>query len=109
MLDGCVYAVGGWEGSYRLDSVERYDPSTNSWSLIEPMKMAVTSPAVIAHEGMLYVTGMQCSFVLSSLKSFIITFFHKQCSIKTSIVLHLRIIYTAYILLKSYYGIKLFN
>lgn len=57
MLDGCVYAVGGWEGSYRLDSVERYDPSTNTWSLIEPMKMAVTSPAVIAHEGMLYVTG----------------------------------------------------
>ncbi|XP_054287348.1 kelch-like protein 12 [Macrosteles quadrilineatus] len=57
MLDGCVYAVGGWEGSFRLDSVERYDPSTNSWNLIEPMKMAVTSPAVIAHEGMLYVTG----------------------------------------------------
>lgn len=57
MLDGFVYAVGGWEGSYRLDSVERYDPSTNSWSLIEPMKLAVTSPAVIAHDGMLYVTG----------------------------------------------------
>lgn len=57
MLDGFVYAVGGWEGSYRLDSVERYDPSTNSWSLIEPMKLAVTSPAVIAHDGVLYVTG----------------------------------------------------
>ena len=25
MLDGCVYAVGGWEGTSRLDSVERYD------------------------------------------------------------------------------------
>lgn len=23
MLDGCVYAVGGWEGRSRLDSVER--------------------------------------------------------------------------------------
>ncbi|XP_075225417.1 kelch-like protein 24 isoform X2 [Lycorma delicatula] len=57
MLDGCVYAVGGWDGAYRLESVERYDPSTNSWSMIEPMKMAITSPAVIAHDGMLYVTG----------------------------------------------------
>lgn len=75
MLDGCVYAVGGWEGSYRLDSVERYDPSTNSWSLIEPMKMAVTSPAVIAHEGMLYVTGMQSSFVRFSLLSHLLSNF----------------------------------
>lgn len=57
MLDGCVYAVGGWEGSFRLDSVERYDPESNSWQMIAPMKMAVTSPAVVAHEGMLYVTG----------------------------------------------------
>ena len=24
MLDGCVYAVGGWEGTSRLDSVERW-------------------------------------------------------------------------------------
>ena len=23
MMDGCVYAVGGWEGKSRLDSVER--------------------------------------------------------------------------------------
>ncbi|KAI5704377.1 hypothetical protein M8J76_013621 [Diaphorina citri] len=57
MLDGFVYAVGGWDGSCRLDSVERYDPTKNEWSYIEPMKLAVTSPAVVAHEGMLYVTG----------------------------------------------------
>nr|CAD7196741.1 unnamed protein product [Timema douglasi] len=57
MLDGSVYAVGGWEGSYRLDCVERYDLDSNSWHFITPMKMAVTSPAVVAHDGMLYVTG----------------------------------------------------
>jgi len=57
MLDGFVYAVGGWEGSSRLDSVERYNPSTNQWNFIPPMKMAVTSPTVVAHEGLLYVTG----------------------------------------------------
>ena len=58
MLDGFVYAVGGWEGASRLDSVERYNPSTNQWTFIPPMKMAVTSPTVVAHEGLLYVTGL---------------------------------------------------
>jgi len=57
MLDGCVYAVGGWEGRSRLDSVERYDPETNSWHFVPPLKMAVTSPAVVAYDGALYVTG----------------------------------------------------
>ncbi len=58
MLDGYIYAVGGWEGSARLDSIERYNPNTNLWSFVAPMKMEVTSPAVVAHDGMLFVTGM---------------------------------------------------
>ena len=57
MLDGCVYAVGGWEGTSRLDSVERFDPDTNKWSDVPSLKMAVTSPAVVANDGALYVTG----------------------------------------------------
>ncbi|KAK9502604.1 hypothetical protein O3M35_011343 [Rhynocoris fuscipes] len=57
ILDGYVYAVGGWEGSFRLDSVERYDPATNTWTLVTPMKTALTSAAVVAADGMLYVTG----------------------------------------------------
>lgn len=57
MLDGCIYAVGGWEGTARLDTVERYNMETNTWSFTAPMKMAVTSPAVVAHDGLLYVTG----------------------------------------------------
>ena len=57
MLDGCVYAVGGWEGTARLDSIERYHRHSNAWTFVAPMKMAVTSPAVVAHDGLLYVTG----------------------------------------------------
>jgi len=56
-VDGCVYAVGGWEGHSRLDSVERYDPDTNTWADVPSLKMAVTSPAVVAYDGALYVTG----------------------------------------------------
>lgn len=58
MLDGFVYAVGGWEGRSRLDSVECYNPHTNTWQFTESVKMAVTSPAVVALDGLLYVTGM---------------------------------------------------
>lgn len=61
MLDGFVYAVGGWEGNFRLHSVERYDPHTNCWQFTESFKMAVTSPAVVALDGLLYVTGRKCS------------------------------------------------
>ncbi|XP_067859642.1 kelch-like protein diablo isoform X1 [Heptranchias perlo] len=57
MLDGFVFAVGGWEGSSRLDSVECYNPQTNTWHFLESMKMAVTSPAVVALHGLLYVAG----------------------------------------------------
>ena len=35
----------------------RYDPETNSWTFVPPLKMAVTSPAVAAYGGALYVTG----------------------------------------------------
>ena len=51
MLDGFVYAVGGWEGSSRLDSVERYNPESNTWHTIPNLRMAVTSPAVVTNEG----------------------------------------------------------
>ena len=51
LLDGFVYAVGGWEGTSRLDSVERYNSETNTWHSIPSLRMAVTSPAVVTHEG----------------------------------------------------------
>ena len=35
----------------------RFDPETNTWSDVPSLKMAVTSPAVVAHDGALYVTG----------------------------------------------------
>ncbi|KAK3091829.1 hypothetical protein FSP39_022975 [Pinctada imbricata] len=57
MLDGYMYAVGGWDGNCRLDSVEQYNLYTNQWCYIANMKMALTSPAVVAVDGCLFVTG----------------------------------------------------
>lgn len=57
MLDCYMYAVGGWDGSKRLDSIEQYSVTTNTWTFVSSMKIALTSPAVAAMEGCLYVTG----------------------------------------------------
>ena len=34
---GRLYAVGGWDGSNRLLSVERYDEGKNQWELVGNM------------------------------------------------------------------------
>lgn len=57
VLDGFLYAVGGWEGVSRLSSVERYDPNTNKWQFVSSMKIALTSPAVVSLNGLMYVAG----------------------------------------------------
>ena len=44
LLDGHIYAIGGWEGSSRLDSVERYEIDSNTWSPIANMKLVRVSP-----------------------------------------------------------------
>jgi N-acetylneuraminic acid mutarotase len=58
LLDGCLYAVGGWDGHSRLASVERYDVRANEWTVLdEGVDAAVTSPAVVAMGRSLYVCG----------------------------------------------------
>ena len=33
-----IYAMGGYDGTVRQNTAERYDPITNQWSLIAPMQ-----------------------------------------------------------------------
>ncbi len=37
VLDGLIYAIGGFSGYGRLKTVERYDTNTNQWTLMAPM------------------------------------------------------------------------
>lgn len=34
MLDGYIYVMGGFDGAVCFNTAERYQPSTNQWSLI---------------------------------------------------------------------------
>ena len=46
VLDGCIYAIGGNDGSTSLNSMERYNPKANKWVLVAPMTMRRSSVAV---------------------------------------------------------------
>lgn len=37
VLNGCVYAVGGFDGSSGLDSVEKYDPGKKTCGFLVPL------------------------------------------------------------------------
>ena len=37
VLNGLLYAVGGYDGASCLNSTERYDPLTNTWTSIAAM------------------------------------------------------------------------
>ena len=56
-LTGNMYAVGGCdESNFRLNSVERYNPSTNTWTFTAPMTTCRSSPCVLTCRA-LYVIG----------------------------------------------------
>ena len=37
VLDGCLYAIGGFDDNAPLPSCERYDPVNDRWQLLTPM------------------------------------------------------------------------
>uniref|UniRef100_A0A4W6E6K8 Kelch-like ECH-associated protein 1a n=1 Tax=Lates calcarifer TaxID=8187 RepID=A0A4W6E6K8_LATCA len=57
VVDGCIYAVGGSQGSTHHNTVERWDPESNRWSFVCPMSVARLGAGVAACGGALYVAG----------------------------------------------------
>ncbi|KAL6105471.1 uncharacterized protein ACO6RY_06995 [Pungitius sinensis] len=57
VVDACIYAVGGSQGSTHHNTVERWDPESNRWSFVCPMSVARLGAGVAACSGVLYVVG----------------------------------------------------
>ncbi|XP_020950823.1 kelch-like protein 17 isoform X3 [Sus scrofa] len=57
MLDGNLYAVGGYDSSSHLATVEKYEPQVNSWTPAASMLSRRSSAGVAVLEGALYVAG----------------------------------------------------
>jgi kelch-like protein 17 (actinfilin) len=56
-LGGKLYAVGGYDGTTPLSSVEVFDPQTNAWTALAPMSTRRILFAMAAVQGKLYAAG----------------------------------------------------
>jgi len=71
VLRGEIYSVGGYDNisNKYLDSVERYQPSTDTWHPVPRMNVPRRSPSVVNYKNRLYVVGgMGESLDLSSIE-----------------------------------------
>lgn len=57
-LDGYIYAIGGYDGTSKLCSVERYCPQTNRWTYVSPLSQSVAKIVATSLNGFLYAAGM---------------------------------------------------
>ena len=57
VLDGKLYAVGGFGDDGGLSSVEQYDPATNAWEAVASMVTPRENHAVAVLDGKLYAVG----------------------------------------------------
>jgi N-acetylneuraminic acid mutarotase len=56
VVDGKIYAIGGWNGSY-LAINEMYDPDTDTWTTKQSMPTERTGPAIAVFNNKIYVIG----------------------------------------------------
>lgn len=57
VLNGCIYAVGGFDGSSGLSTAEVFDPRTQDWHMIATMSTRRSSVGVGVVKDLLYAVG----------------------------------------------------
>ncbi|XP_028276131.1 kelch-like protein 10 [Parambassis ranga] len=57
VLNGCIYAMGGYDGHISLRSAEFYQPETNQWLEIAPMCERRSDASCTTLNGKIYICG----------------------------------------------------
>ncbi|NXE96902.1 KLH18 protein, partial [Menura novaehollandiae] len=57
VLNGLLYAIGGYDGQLRLSTVEVYNPEEDSWSKVESMNSKRSAMGTVVLDGQIYVCG----------------------------------------------------
>lgn len=70
-LNGYIYAIGGQSRSCEaLETVERYDPSTNEWTFCKSMLQKRLGAGVTVLDNSIYVIGGACEKSLNSVECY---------------------------------------
>ena len=56
-VGGCVYAVGGFNGSLRVRTVDCYDPMIDRWTSVSSMQDRRSTLGAAVLNGLLYAVG----------------------------------------------------
>lgn len=56
-VGGCVYAVGGFNGSLRVRTVDCYDPMMDRWTSVSSMQDRRSTLGAAVLNGLLYAVG----------------------------------------------------
>lgn len=51
VLDGLIYAIGGFNGYGRLKTAERYNTNTNQWTMMAPMNVRRSDASATSLQG----------------------------------------------------------
>ena len=54
VLNGQMYAMGGFDGHVRQNTAERYTPRTNQWSMIPPMNQQRSDGSACSLQGIIF-------------------------------------------------------
>ncbi|NXK20684.1 KLH18 protein, partial [Arenaria interpres] len=57
VVNGLLYAIGGYDGQLRLSTVEVYNPELDSWSKVESMNSKRSAMGTVVLDGQIYVCG----------------------------------------------------
>ncbi|XP_054847227.1 kelch-like protein 18 isoform X2 [Eublepharis macularius] len=57
VLNGLLYAIGGYDGQLRLSTVEVYNPEMDSWSKVASMNSKRSAMGTVVLDGQIYVCG----------------------------------------------------
>lgn len=62
ILDGFLYALGGYNGQTTLNSVEMFNPLTREWSMVTAMNTRRSMLGVASLNGRLYAVGKKLKY-----------------------------------------------
>jgi kelch-like protein 2/3 len=57
VLNDCIFAFGGYDGSMWLADGERLDSKTQTWSLLAPMAVPRSNFGLVSNDGLIYAVG----------------------------------------------------